>query len=147
MRESTIEAYAEVSSILDLMDETYVKQIPEKLRNIFKENALKTNRKEILSDVPLEQQNLNKETLGILAVLNYNYWCKDENRKKELLELYSENERKYQRELREKYNPDNIFRDKYSNKEEVISENVAMVEYKESIFTKIKNWLKQIFNR
>ena len=38
------------------------------------------------------------------------YWYKDESKKQKLLEVLDENERKYQEELREKYNPDNIFK-------------------------------------
>ena len=44
--------------------------------------------------------------------LNYNYWCKDEQKKKELAQLYYDNEIKQEQELREKYNPDNIFKNK-----------------------------------
>ena len=36
MKQSTMEAYAEVDTILNLMDEKYVREIPEKLRELFK---------------------------------------------------------------------------------------------------------------
>ncbi len=47
--------------------------------------------------------NANHHTLEILAVLNYNYWCKDEKRKKkELLDLYCKNDLMEEQKLREK---------------------------------------------
>ena len=150
MTQSTMEAYAEVDTILNLMDEKYIKEIPEKLRKMFKEKRAKAYNKNIVLDKPLEEQNLNKETLSILAVLNYNYWCKDEERKKQLINLYSKNENIYQEELREKYNPDNIFKKQVqgtSIEENIIKDGVAMVEYKESMFKRIINKIKSIFNR
>lgn len=48
-------------------------------------------------------------------MLNLQYWCKDENEKERLKSVYAENKRKYQDELREKYNPDNLFKNKQRN--------------------------------
>lgn len=62
-------------------------------------------------------------------MLNLQYWCKDENEKERLKSVYAENERKYQDELREKYNPDNLFKNKQRVVEEKF-EKTAMVEYK-----------------
>ena len=55
-----------------------------------------------------------------------------------------DNEEIYQRKLTEKYNPANLFKNK-ETKVEKIENSVAMVEYKESTFTKIKNWFKRTF--
>ena len=145
MNQSTMEAYVEVDTVLNLMDKKYLDEIPTKLREQFSKEKSKDYVKEIVVDKPLKEQNLKEETLAILAVLNYNYWCKDEAHKKELLELYSENERKYQAELREKYNPNNIFKE-HKIEENVIDRAVALVEYKESIFKKFINKIKSIFH-
>lgn len=75
------------------------------------------------------------------------YWYKDESKKQKLLEVLDKNERKYQEELREKYNPDNIFKNKNQNntfdeavpKNEEISVGMQIVEYKEPIFKRIAN--------
>ena len=147
MNQSTMEAYAEVDTVLSLMDEKYLNEIPIKLRELFSKEKSKEYIKEIISDKPLKEQNLKEETLSILAVLNYNYWCKDEEHKRELLEQYSENEKKYQEELRKKYNPDNIFKNNIKEnriEENVIKNEVNLVKYKESIFKKIINKIKSI---
>ena len=147
MKQSTMEAYAEVDMILNLMDEKYVREIPEKLRTLFKSKKAKDYSKNIVDNKPLKEQNLNKETLAILAVLNYNYWCKDEKRKKELWDIYSENDRKYQQELREKYNPEDILKKNNSPKYvENTSKEDTIIEYKESIVKKIINKIKSIFH-
>ena len=147
MKQSTMEAYAEVDMILNLMDEKYVREIPEKLRTLFKSKKAKDYSKNIVDNKPLKEQNLNKETLSILAVLNYNYWCKDEKRKKELWDIYSENDRKYQQELREKYNPEDILKKNNSPKYvENTSKEDTIIEYKESIVKKIMNKIKSIFH-
>ena len=149
MNKSTMEAYAEVDEVLGLMNKKYVDLIPLKLRTLFKEKKSNDYIKEITANKSLKEQNLKKETLSILAVLNYHYWCKDEENKKQLIKLYAENEKKYQEEIREKYNPDNIFKkEKDKNLEENIIENeVALVEYKESRFSKLINKIKSIFAR
>lgn len=80
-------------------------------------------------------------------MLNLQYWCKDENEKKRLKRVYAENERKYQDELREKYNPDNLFKNKQRVVEEKFEET-AMVEYKEDTFwIKIKRFLKGLLKK
>ena len=79
----------------------------------------------------------------------YNYWCKDDKEKENLARMFKENEDRYQKYLREKYNPDNIFknRNQENKKEENIIQNeIALVEYKESIFTRFINKLKNIFH-
>lgn len=144
MNQSTMEAFAEVDTVLSLMDKKYLEEIPIKLRELFSKEKSKEYIKEIVPNKPLKEQNLKEETLSILAVLNYNYWCKDEAHKKELLELYWENEIKYKDELKEKYNPDNIFKNKVSQIEKV-DNSVAMVEYKESIFKRIAKKIKSFF--
>lgn len=138
------EAYAEVTKILSCMDQKYVKKIPHKLKEFFKKNALQDYNFNVSMNKPLSEQNLKRKTLVILAMLNINYWCESEEHKQELLHKYNENEIIYQEELREKYNSDNIFKNK-KTKEEKLEKTVAMEEYRESIFTKIKNWFKRVF--
>lgn len=150
MTQSTMKAYAEVDTILNLMDEKYIKEIPEKLRNLFKEKKQKDYNKSIVLDKPLEEQGLSNETLSILAVLNYNYWCKDEEKRKQLIETYSKNENLYQEELREKYNLYNIFKKHIQEnnvEENIVKDEISMIEYKESIFKKIINKIKSMFKK
>lgn len=150
--ENTLEkAYAEVNKILSYMDEKEVEKIPNKLRNTFENEKLKDYEPNINPEVSLLEQNLQRKTFVILAILTLNYWCESEEEKKELVRRYSDYDKKIEDELREKYNPDNIFKNKEENNkiEEVTEEKkeeVALVEYeKQSFFRKIVNKITKFF--
>jgi len=144
---NTRQAYSEVDEFLGLVTEEEKNQIPKKLRDFFREEKDINYHKNINPNIPIKEQNLKEETLAIIALLMIQYWYKDESKKQKLLEVLDENERKYQEELREKYNPDNIFKNKNQNntfdeavpKNEEISVGMQIVEYKEPIFKRIAN--------
>ena len=138
MNQSTMEAYAEIDAILNYMDESYINQIPSKIRNAFKELKSKTYIKEIDPSIPLENQNLKRETITLLSVLNYNYWCTDENRKKELMNIYTTNTQKAEEELKEKYNPDKIFTNNVQKVDNSSTETISSEDtfFPLTIFTK-----------
>lgn len=103
-------AYTEVDTILSLMDEKYINKIPKNLRGIFKEEKSFDYKPNIDPKKSLNEQNLQRETLVILAILSLNYWCESEEEKQKLIKAYSENEKKNETEIKEKYNPDYIFK-------------------------------------
>ncbi len=136
------EAYVEVLEILKHMDSKFVKKIPTKLIEFFKEKASKEYKFRIDDTIPFEEQNLKNDTINILAMLNYNYWCEDEEHKKYLLNKYNENEIRYQEKLMEKYSRENLF------KVENQSVNSVPQVYKEaSWYDKILSFIKKIFNK
>ena len=144
--DSYARAYVEILEIINHMGETYKKKIPSKLLNFFEENKDLDYIYQLDKTKDSEVKNFSEKTIGLLAMLESKYWAKD-NEKELLNKALVENENKYQEELREKYNPDYLFKNKTSNTTEIAENTVDMVEYKESIFIKIKNWFKQIFNR
>ncbi len=160
MSQSLMQAYAEVDDIIESMEKQYINDIPEKLRIMFKEHKDKNYSKKILNNIPLEEQNLKEETIVILAVLNYQFWCKDENQKKELLKLYSDNEKKYQEQMSQKLSYDDLFiKDKNVKQNTIIEENInlqkeemfqkdnlALVEIKPSFLSRLVNKIKSFFN-
>lgn len=144
MKAKTKDAYVEVLGILALLDEEQKNRIPKKLKEFFENNKNQDYQVNIDSNIPLEEQNLLQETVDILAMLKLNYWCTNEKEKEGLLNLLNENEKKYQEELRKKYNPNNLFKDKESKRVIYTNEELSIVKYKESIFKRIKDWLKRI---
>ena len=83
-------------------------------------------------------------------MLNLNYWCKDENEKQEMLKMYAENDKKIEAEMRERYNPNNLFKkkEKQEQNNEVKQENTELIEYKEqNIFKKILNKIMKFFKK
>jgi len=105
-------AYAEMLEILDILGEDYVGRLPKKLIKIFDTFKDETYEKHLDPEVPLDEQELSDKTRALVAVMLVNYWYESEEEKQELLATYKENERKYQEELKAKYNPDNIFNNK-----------------------------------
>ena len=143
MENNLLKAYAEVNEILSLMDNKYIEKIPVKMRKMFENERQKDYNPEIKVNIPLDEQNLQRKTFAILAMLNLNYWCEDEEEKQKLIQIYAENDKIREEELREKYNPDNIFKKKNTN-EQTENNNVALIEYREGNF--IKRILKMIIN-
>ncbi len=156
-------AYAELLEILSLMEEQYVRKVPKKLIEIFKENSLESYEKHLDVTIPLEEQNISKDTAALIGMLTLNYWCENEEEKIELTSVYKENERKYQDQIREKYNPDNIFNNetinnKVSTENEQIVENIEIdsknlpLDYNsfpwyKKIFTKVRTFILRILKR
>lgn len=101
---------------------------------------------DINPNIPLKEQNLCKKTYTILAMLNINYWCEGQEKKNELIQLYKNNDKLKEQEALKKYDPDNIFKSQKQT-EETTNQITSMVEYKESIFTKIINLFKKFIKR
>lgn len=133
----TKQTYSEIDEFLELLDEKKRNEVPTKLREFFKKEKDNNYHKGIDPNISIKEQNLKKETLALIALLNLQYWCKDEKEKERLKQVYASNENRYQEELREKYNPNNIFKNVNTEK---VKEEVALVEVKED------KWYKKLFN-
>ena len=139
-------AYAEVDAILELLEDEYVNRIPAQVREFFKKEKNKEYSLNIRSDIGLDGQKIKAETISLLTLLQINYLCDSEEERKEILKELQENDRLKEEELREKYNPDNIFKNRNNKLEK--EENVAMVEYKEpSFIRRILDRIKILFKR
>lgn len=165
------ETLAEVSEVLKNMDEKDVNKIPKNILDYINENKSKEYDFKIIPNIPFSEQKLKKETLALLAMFSLNYWCKNQDEKEELFLKFKENEMKEEEAKREKYNPDDLFKnreekkiniadsDKNENKtdDEIESEadeikenenQKALVKYKEpNIFMKIINKIKKLLKK
>ena len=71
-----------------------------------------------------------------------------ESEKKRLIKIYAQNEEKYQAELRQKYNPDDLFKNKKKVVQNQAEEQNAIIEYKkDTLFVKIKNFIKKLLKK
>ena len=132
--------------ILELLEDEYVNRIPAQVREFFKKEKNKEYILNIRSDIGLDGQKIKAETISLLTLLQINYLCDSEEERKEILKELQENDRLKEEELREKYNPDNIFKNRNNKLEK--EENVAMVEYKEpSFIRRILDRIKILFKR
>lgn len=148
MNINTKNAYAEVITIIDLLEEDFKNKLPNKLIEFLRTEKSENYIVKISPNIPLEEQQLLKETIDILAMLKLNYWCSNEAEKQELLDLLNENEKTYQKELHEKYNPDNLFKNRNNNVKEMQTEQTAIIEYKKPNFIIIiLNKIKDLFSK
>jgi len=108
-------AYSELSSILESAPEEYKSKIPQKfLEKIESEKDTDYDPGIIdLSDSSSDYK-LHDKTKQLLAVIYYNYWTETEEEKKELMDMFIENDKLKE----EKYSVDKIF----SNEQEVVEE-------------------------
>ena len=138
----------QINEIIKYMTPNLKSRIPKKFISYFENNKSKDYNWKIDETNPLEKQNLLPTTKEILTVLYKDYICDDLERI-ELEKTLKNNEIKYQEELREKYNPDNIFKNKTKEVIDTITENesTSVTTYKESFFSKIINKIKLIFHK
>lgn len=134
MTKNEMLAYSEVDEILNLLEDEYKDKVPQKIKELFKEEKNKEYKPKINIEIPLTEQNLKRETLVLLAILNLNCWCKDENEKQKILDELSNNDKETQ-DFLDKYNPDNLFKTRLEEKQEIPhTEELSVVEYKKSNF-------------
>ena len=138
------EASVEVLDILEHMNANDLARVSKKFINFLKENASKEYKCNLDYSKKVNDMELKQETRGLLALMYEKYWCPEE-KKQELRKKFFENEQKYQEDLREKYNPDNIFNKKQENIIEPENNQTQLIEYKESTFRKILNKIRAFF--
>ena len=132
----------EVVSVLNYMEQDLVKKIPIKFLDFLKNLAKDTNKKiNIDLNKSLLEQNISEESKDLIGLIYYNYLV-DENEKKQILKIWSNNERKYQKNLENKYNLDNIFKINLENEN---NSELPVVIKKEKLIDKIIKFIKNIF--
>ena len=98
---------------------------------------------------PLEKQKLKNETIIILGLIYRDFLCSPEEKKrlqeKDAMQL-QEIEKALEDEIRQKYNPDDIFKNKI-NKQRPQKEENALIVVEEKWYKKIFNIIKSLFKK
>lgn len=140
LRESVVEFFA----ILENTDDEIVNKIPKNFLNFLKSIESDTYKFKYNSKKSLMEQNLKPKTRGLIALVYQDYICTEEE-KKEYIQLC--NDYFFEEEVRK----NNLYNQKSWNDDEEKQESskpeLALVEYKENIFQKIMNKLKDIFKK
>ena len=132
-------AFSEVDMILDLIDSEMKNKVSANLIKFIKEEKDNNYKPNINPELPLEEQNILPETIDILALLKLNYWCNEEE-KKELLKVLNKNEQQFQKEAKEKYDIDKLF--KTNKTKEII--NLPEKGESENFIKKLIKFIKNI---
>jgi len=143
------EAFTEVIEIINMMPDELANKIPSKFKEMLEEESDKEYKPNIQE--PLEQQKLKNETIIILGLIYRDFLCSlEEKRKlqeKDAREL-QEMEKALEEELREKYNPDDIFKKRIQPIENEQEEEKSLtIVQEEKWYKKIFNIIKNIFKR
>lgn len=151
MKQEYKEAFTEVNEIIKMMPIELVNKIPSK----FREMIVEEKDKNYIPDIkePIEKCKLKNETIIILGLIYRDFLCSPDERKKlqekDAREL-QEVEKAIEEEIREKYNPDDIFknRNKIVLQEEQTSEETRMtIVQEEKWYQKIFNLIKGLFRK
>lgn len=134
-------AVSEVIQILNHTEKEITERIPEKFIKFLFENADNDYKPNIdFSDENWENL-IDEDTKALLAII-YRDYIVSETERLELLEEERQEKEKQEELLREKYNPDNLFKKNQKNEEEKdFVSNTQLVEIKES------PWYKRIFKK
>lgn len=137
------EAFSEVIEVINNSSKSVKEKIPDGFVQFLQQNKDENYIVNINFNDDKWEETVKKETRTILALIYRDYLVSEEERKKLIIEEQKE-KAKYEEEQREKYNPDNIFKEQNQEKT-IIKNETSLVEYKESIFKKIINKIKSIF--
>ena len=136
----------DISIIISMMPSQMQDKISQKLKDFIENNKAENYSSNINPTVPLKEQILKKETKAMLGIIYRDYLCSEEQRRK-LLENEKTEIEECERELREKYNPDNLFKNKTKEvEEEIATSETALTDYKEGFFSRLKNLIYRLFN-
>ena len=141
-------AATEGACILDYFSDEFKANIPTNFLKFLNEQAIPDYNPNFDFSHGLDRLELKNKTKALLAMIYRNYIC-SEKEKIEYEKILKQNENTYRVELREKYNPDNIFQKDKKEYNTLNNErdNVQLVKYKESKLIKFINWFKKLFNR
>ena len=136
-------AYSEVLEILKHIPIEDYNKIPKTKIELFETNANKKYTFTYNPNKTLEEQDVSKIAKGIIILLFRDYWATETQREK-IIAKQKYDRQKLEEEKKKIYNPDNIFK-KY-NQENNIKNEINLVKYKESIFRRFINKIKNVFH-
>ena len=135
-------AYKEISEILKYIPEEKFRKIPTHIIKYFEENQDKNYYYKIVHFDDFENQKMLKETEAILTVIFRDYLTTPEQMKS-FREKENHDIQLFEKQKREKYNPDDIF--KKDIKKNKTSNNLPVIVEHQNIINKIMGKIKKFF--
>lgn len=133
-------AFSEIIEILKHTDKQIVEKIPHNFIKFLFDNMDEEYTVEINFFNENWEDTILEDTKAILALIYRDYVVSDEERKVLLIEEKREQE-KQESELREKYNPDNLFKNKYSDIPNEFKEQTQLIEIQQY------PWYKRLYQK
>ncbi|MCR5186802.1 MAG: hypothetical protein K6D97_06800 [Clostridia bacterium] len=142
-------ALAEVKHYLKGIKQRDINKIPKDILEYININSSTDYQCNFDYNLPLKELDLLEETRGIIGMICYDYWCDTMELKKRFRARLNQNELRAQNKLKEKYNPNDIFKNAAMNlKPSVEPEKTdSLMEVEESFLKKIIKRLKHFLKR
>ena len=135
--------FNQIDEILKHSSDEILKKLPKNLQEFLKENKEKDYKPNIDFNTDNWQDYLLEDTIVLMGLIYRDYIVSKDERQKLLLEE--------EIEYNEKYNPNNIFKNKKNIQnqiKEIQPRETAIIEYKEKNFLqKIFDKIKHLFNK
>lgn len=147
--EKYADALAEVAVILDYLEDNDYNKIPKEVIEIIEKYKNEDYIFEYDEDVELKNQELLTETKAILYNFFRDYWANPQQKEK-IKQWQHEDRIKAEIKKQEEYEYKELFPNKKVSDlrfENITENNKQLIEYKENIFKKIINKIKEIFTR
>ena len=136
-------AYTEVYEIIEQLNEEEYNKIPPQVIKAIEENRNTEYEFELEEDIELKDQELLPETKAILFNLFRDYLSTPEQKEK-IIKMQAEERLRNEQKKQEQYNSD-VFVNK-QKKQPIKEEHTELIEYKENIFKRILNKIRQFFH-
>lgn len=144
------EAAVEVLEILNHTNKGDVARIPQSFIKFLTNISSKSYKVKFNHEQPINGLNLKKQTKELLGFIYITWWCDKEEREKYKKLIHESNIKN--EEIKEKYNVNDIFKNKKENQEHKIIQNenvmkTSIAEYKkENIFKRVLNKILSFFD-
>lgn len=142
-------SFKEVLVILEYIPKTEYEKIPQDIIERLKEKADNTYQFNLDFGKNLNEQNISEITKAMLENFYRDYWVTDVEKHK-ILEEEKQIREEIEEEKRQKYNPDDIFKNRKINSDNTANEeqNLGLIEIKnKNFFEKILEKLRNIFKK
>ena len=137
-------AYAEVYTILQELNEEEYNKIPPEVIKTIEANRNEEYEYELDDELDLKDQPMLPETKAILFNLFRDYLANPEQKSK-IIRMQNEARQKNELKKQQMYNTDVFANKPKENLAENSNETMQIVQYKESVFTRILNKIKSFF--
>ena len=144
------EAAVEVLDILNHTNKEDLTRIPQSFIKFLTNISSKSYKVKFNHEQPINALNLKKQTKELLGFIYVTWWCDKEEREKYKKLIHESNIKN--EEIKEKYNVNDIFKNKKEKQEHKIIQNenvmkTSIAEYKkENIFKRVLNKILSFFD-
>lgn len=141
MEDTLNNAYAEVGALLDFLGDSYKQKIPEKVIKLFDVPQKKDYK------ITIEKNELSRNALIIISILNLKYWEQDCNKKEQLKNIYDKNEKEYQEKINA-YKKEDWLKNRKKSIETTTNAELSLITQENlSILEKIKRFFRKLILR